>query len=118
GAERRFAAAPTTISCVVTIPRGVYGSDMPHRAKNKDKLMNRVRRIRGQLDAVAAGIESEAECAKVLQTLVACRGALNSLVIEFFDDHVRYHIADPKQRPTAAQTEATQEVIDLLRACL
>lgn len=91
---------------------------MAHTAKNKDKLLNRIKRIRGQLDAVAKGVENEAECAKVLQTLVACRGALNSLVIEFFDDHVRYHIADPKKRATAAQAEATQEVIDLLRACL
>ncbi|HEY3745886.1 MAG TPA: metal/formaldehyde-sensitive transcriptional repressor [Gemmatimonadaceae bacterium] len=91
---------------------------MAHTTKNKDKLLNRVRRIRVQLDAVASGIETEAECAKVLQTLVACRGALNSLVVEFFDDHVRYHIADPKKRPTAAQAEAAQEVIDLLRACL
>ena len=89
---------------------------MAHTSRNKDKLLNRVRRIRGQLDAVAAGIENEDECARVLQTLVACRGALNSLVVEFFDDHVRYHLVDPKKRPTAAQAEAAQEVLELLRA--
>ena len=91
---------------------------MAHTSRNKIKLLHRIRRIRGQLDAVAAGIESEAECASVLHTLVACRGALNSLVVEMIEDHVRYHVVDPRRRPTAAQSEATSEVIELLRSCL
>lgn len=91
---------------------------MAHTSRNKDKLINRIRRLRGQLDAVETGIAEEADCAKVLQTLVACRGALNAVVVEMFEDHVRHHIVDPKQRPTAAQAEAAQEVIDLLRSCL
>jgi len=91
---------------------------MAHTSRNKTKLIHRIRRIRGQLDAVEAGIASEAECATVLHTLVACRGALNSLVVEMFEDHVRYHVVDPRRRPTAGQLTATDEVIDLLRSCL
>jgi FrmR/RcnR family transcriptional regulator, repressor of frmRAB operon len=91
---------------------------MSHTSHHKTKLIHRIRRIRGQLDAVEAGIAGDAECAAVLHTLVACRGALNSLVVEMFEDHVRYHVVDPKRRPTAAQSEATREVIDLLRSCL
>jgi DNA-binding FrmR family transcriptional regulator len=91
---------------------------MAHTSRNKDKLLNRVRRIRGQLNAVEAGIESAADCGEVLQTLVACRGALNSLVVEMFEDHVRFHIVDPAKRPTKDQSEAAQEMIDLLRSCL
>jgi hypothetical protein len=45
-------------------------------------------------------------------------GALNVLVVEMFEDHVRYHIVDPKKRPTAEQSEAAQEMIDLLKSCL
>jgi DNA-binding FrmR family transcriptional regulator len=91
---------------------------MAHTSRNKEKLINRVRRIRGQLNAVEAGIENEADCSSVLQTLVASRGALNSLVVEMFEDHVRYHIVDPKRRPSARQAEAAQEMIDLLKSCL
>ena len=91
---------------------------MSHTSRNKTKLVHRIRRIRGQLDAVEAGIASDAECAAVLHTLVACRGALNSLVVELFEDHVRCHVVDPRRRPTAAQSEATREVIELLRSCL
>lgn len=89
-----------------------------HTSRDKTRLLHRVRRIRGQLDAVEAGIASEAECASVLHTLVACRGALNSLVVEMIEDHVRYHVADPRRRVTAAQRDATDEVIRLLRSCL
>ena len=55
---------------------------MGHTSRHKDKLLNRIRRIRGQLNAVEAGLESEADCATVLQTLVSCRGALNAMVVE------------------------------------
>ena len=91
---------------------------MAHTSRNKTRLIHRIRRIRGQLDAVEAGVASEAECASVLHTLAACRGALNSLVVEMIEDHVRYHVIDPRRRPSARQAEATSEVIDLLRSCL
>jgi DNA-binding FrmR family transcriptional regulator len=91
---------------------------MAHTSRNKDQLLNRIRRIRGQLNAVEAGVEGEAECTMVLQTLVACRGALNSLVVEMFEDHLRYHVVDPKKRPTSQQAAAAQEMVALLKACL
>jgi DNA-binding FrmR family transcriptional regulator len=85
---------------------------------DKAKLLNRIRRLRGQLDAVAAGIEAEADCTTVLQSLVSARGALNSLVVEMFADHVNHHVVDPRRRPTADQAAAAREMIDLLRSCL
>ena len=91
---------------------------MAHTSRDKEKLLHRIRRLRGQLNAVEAGIESEAECGTVLQTLISCRGALNALVVEMFEDHLRYHVVDPKKRPTRDQTAAADEMIDLLRACL
>jgi DNA-binding FrmR family transcriptional regulator len=91
---------------------------MGHTSRNKDKLLNRVRRIRGQLNAVETGLADDDECSTVLQTLVACRGALNSLVVELFEDHLRYHVVDPKKRPTSQQTAAAQEMVDLLKVCL
>jgi DNA-binding FrmR family transcriptional regulator len=86
-------------------------------AQDKPRLLNRIRRMRGQLDAVAAGIERD-DCTATLQALVSCRGALNSLVVEIFADHVTHHVVDPKKRQTTDQANATREMIDLLRACL
>jgi DNA-binding FrmR family transcriptional regulator len=102
---RESATAPGVISEAGGIalldgipPHGML-KGMGHTGRNKEKLLNRIRRIRGQLNAVEAGIESEADCATVLQTLVACCGALNAMVVEMFEDHVRFYIVDPKITP-------------------
>ena len=91
---------------------------MAHTSKDKKKLLARVRRIRGQVEAIERAIEQEQECSAVLLTLAACRGAMNSLMAEILEGHVRDHVLDPDGKPTAAQTEAAQEVIDLIRTYL
>ncbi|MCU1347399.1 MAG: metal/formaldehyde-sensitive transcriptional repressor [Acidobacteria bacterium] len=89
---------------------------MSHTSHDQEKLLNRVRRIRGQVNAVERALEQGAECSAVLQTLVACRGAVNSLVVELLEDHIRFHIVDPDKRAASSpQAAATQELIDVLR---
>ena len=87
---------------------------MGHTAKDKTKLLNRVGRIRGQLNAVEKALEQDQDCSAVLQTLAACRGALNGLMVEIVEGHIRFHIVDPDKRPTSEQAKATQELIDVL----
>ena len=58
---------------------------MAHTTKDKEKLLTRVRRIRGQVDAIERALESEQECAGVLQLMAACRGALNGLMAEVME---------------------------------
>lgn len=89
---------------------------MAHTQRNRDKLIARIGRIRGQLNAVQAALEDKRECAEVLQVLAACRGALNSLVAEVIEDHIRFHIADPLERPETKQSQAVQELIEVLRS--
>ena len=91
---------------------------MAHTSRNKDQLLNRIRRIRASSTRSKPGSKPRRNARTVLQTLVACRGALNSFVVEMFEDHLRYHVVDPKKRPTSQQSAATQEMIDLLKACL
>jgi DNA-binding FrmR family transcriptional regulator len=98
-------------------PYGIY-QGMGHVTRDRDKLLNRVRRIRGQLNAVEKAIEDEQACAAVLQTLVACRGAMNSLVAQLLEEHVRYHVVDPDKNPTSKQGQAARELIDLLKTYL
>ncbi len=89
---------------------------MGHTTRNRDKLLQRVRRIQGQLRAVEKGLDESDECSAVLLTLTAARGALNSLIAQIIEDHVREHIADPDQRPGSARAEATQELLDVVRS--
>jgi DNA-binding FrmR family transcriptional regulator len=86
-----------------------------HTVENKKKLIARVRRIRGQLEAVERALESEAECVDVLQTVTSARGALNGLVSELIEGHLRTHVVSP-ERATAAQRAAIEELVQVVRS--
>jgi DNA-binding FrmR family transcriptional regulator len=87
-----------------------------HTARERDKLIARVRRIRGQIEGIERAILEEKGCYDVLQTVTAARGALNSLVAEMVEDHVRYHVLDPDERVPAKRARAAEELIDIVRA--
>jgi len=91
---------------------------MAHTSKDKEKLLTRVRRIRGQVDAIERALESEQECARVLQLMAACRGALNGLMAEVMEGHVRFHVLSPNSDKNSAQVQAAEELIDVVRAYL
>lgn len=89
---------------------------MAHTQRNKDKLIARIGRIRGQLNAAETALQEQRECAEVLQVLAACRGALNSLVAEVIEGHIRDHVADPSERPGSKRAEAVDQLVEVLRA--
>ncbi|HXP82103.1 MAG TPA: metal/formaldehyde-sensitive transcriptional repressor [Verrucomicrobiae bacterium] len=91
---------------------------MAHTTKDKDKLLARVRRIRGQLEAIERGLESEEECASVLQLMASARGALNGLMAEVMEGHIRFHVLAPDGAKNQAQAEAAEELVDVIRAYL
>ena len=91
---------------------------MAHTAKNKERLLQRVRRIQGQLAGIEKALEADEECSKVLQTIAACRGAINGLMAEVLEGHVRYHVVDSRQKQTSEQAEATEELINLVNRYL
>ena len=68
---------------------------MSHTKSEKAKLMNRIRRVRGQIEAVERAIQSEEGCAAVLHLIVAARGAINGLMTEVIEDHIRLYVIDP-----------------------
>ena len=105
------------------IPSGVYyfqpeRQTLAHIIRDKKKMLNRVRRIRGQVEAIENAIEREADCSEILHTISACRGAFNALMAEVLDGHIRYHVVDPDQNPASDRTRAAQKLIDVLRAYL
>ena len=102
---------------------GGYGSlldpeDPVHTTRDKEKLIARVRRIRGQVEAIEKSIASEDECSKVLMTVAACRGALTALTSEILEDHIRFHVLDPEARPNSKRARAAEDLIDVVRAYL
>lgn len=90
---------------------------MSHTTREKAKLLARVRRIRGQLEAVERALEAEAGCSEVLHLLAASRGAMNGLMAEVIEDHVREHVA-ASDLSEAARAEGTGELLDVIRAYL
>lgn len=87
---------------------------MAHTVGNKSKLIARVRRASGQLAAVERAIESEADCVQILQQAAAARGAINGLLEELVEDHLRQHVA--RSGLTDAERQAgSDELIAILR---
>ena len=91
---------------------------MAHTSRDRDKLTLRIKRIRGQVDGIQRLLDEGDDCFAVLQTVTACRGALTGLMAEIIEGHVRDHILDPAQEPTAAQRRASEELLEVLRAFL
>ncbi len=91
---------------------------MAHTIQNKEKLLNRVRRIRGQVEGIERALEADKECDSILQTVAACRGALNSLMAEIIDGHIRSHVLSTNGAATEEQARAAEVVIDVVRAYL
>jgi len=87
---------------------------MSHSVHAKRKLLNRIRRIRGQVDAAEQAITDERNCAAVMNLLAACRGAINALLAEVLEDHVREHLIGASR--SKARTQAADELVDIARA--
>jgi DNA-binding FrmR family transcriptional regulator len=91
---------------------------MAHLVRDKKKLLNRVRRLRGQVDAIEKALEQEQDCSAVLHTIAACRGSFNSLMSEILESQIRFHVVNPDVDPRSEQSKAAQELIDALRTYL
>jgi DNA-binding FrmR family transcriptional regulator len=68
---------------------------MSHTQSKKDQLLARVRRISGQMAAIEKAIAGDAGCSAVLHQVAGARGAVNGLLDELIDDHLREHVAHP-----------------------
>nr|AOS95184.1 metal-sensitive transcriptional repressor [uncultured bacterium] len=91
---------------------------MHNTAKEQQKLLARIRRIRGQVNSVETRLGSdEMKCAEILQLLAAVRGGINALMAEVLEDHIRFHLVAPGKKEISSE-EVAADVIDLVRAYL
>jgi len=84
--------------------------------REKLKLLQRVRRLRGQLDAVERLVNADEDCSGQLMLLAAVRGGVNSLMAEVLETHIRFHLVDGAKEQIAP--ELAEDLIDLVRAYL
>jgi DNA-binding FrmR family transcriptional regulator len=81
------------------------------------KLLARIKRIRGQVDAIERSLTDDTDCADVLMLLANVRGGINSLMGEVLEDHIREHMMSAG-RPSPPSREVAEDLIDLVRAYL
>jgi DNA-binding FrmR family transcriptional regulator len=89
---------------------------MSHTNREKLKLLNRVKRVRGQIEAIERALEDEQGCADVLHLIVAARGALSGLMSEVIEDHIRLHVIDPAR--DSERSRGAEELIEAVQAYL
>jgi DNA-binding FrmR family transcriptional regulator len=86
---------------------------MAHTRRDKKKLLDRLSRIRGQIDAIQRGLEQEDDCSRILNTMAACRGAMTGLMTEVMEGHILTHVVDPQQED---RLEAAHELVEVIRS--
>jgi len=91
---------------------------MAHVATERDKLLNRLKRIRGQVEAIERAVAADNECAKVLQQATACRGALDGFIGEVIEDHIREHMIDPNAPRSDPRVQAAEELVAIVHSYL
>jgi DNA-binding FrmR family transcriptional regulator len=92
---------------------------MTHTIREKQKLLGRVKRLRGLVDAIGRAIENETECDQVMHLIAGVRGAVSGLMAEVIEDHVRTHLlAQSRDEQPGAQAEAAEELFEVIRTYL
>jgi DNA-binding FrmR family transcriptional regulator len=92
---------------------------LSHTTKDKKKLLSRIRRIKGQTEAIERALDGgEGECEEILQLVASCRGALNGLMAELIEGHLRFHVLDPNHKTHPSQLEAADELMSVVKRYL
>jgi DNA-binding FrmR family transcriptional regulator len=89
----------------------------PEISTEKQKLLFRIKRIRGQFAAVERALDAGDDCADILMLLAAIRGGVNGLMAEVLEDHIRLHMMTPHHKLDSPE-ELGEDLIGLVRAYL
>jgi DNA-binding FrmR family transcriptional regulator len=89
-----------------------------HTTLHKTKLLARVRRLRGQVEAIERALDDEAGCDQVMHLIAGARGAMAGLMAEVVEDHVLTHLVDNERHPGALDADAAEQLLDVVRAYL
>jgi CsoR family transcriptional regulator, copper-sensing transcriptional repressor len=77
----------------------------PGYTPTKRALLNRLRRIEGQVRGVQGMVEDDRYCIDVLTQLSAIQAALDKTGLELLDDHARHCVMDAEGDSKAEKTD-------------
>lgn len=78
-------------------------------AEEKHKLLVRVKKIKGQLNALERVIDEDRECVDIFQQTTAIRGSINSLMTSILEEHIKQHLIQANNKE-----KREEEVTNLL----
>lgn len=90
---------------------------MAHTLRDKKKLLTRIRRIKGQAQALENALEQQHECINILQQIAAIRGAVNGLMSEVLEGHIKEHLG-AKEASFEERQADVEKVVSILRSYL
>ena len=91
---------------------------MGHVSREKVKLQNRLKRLRGQIEAIERSVDADEECADVLRQATSARGALDGFIAEVIEDHIREHMVDPRAGSNDPRAVAAEELVEIVHQYL
>ena len=87
---------------------------MAHTSEEQRRLLSRINRIEVQVKSIRTALENNSECASVLQQIAACRGAINSLLVEIIDGEIRFHVLSKNAKVDSREARAAQDLVEIL----
>lgn len=105
---------PLSPICSNIAPYRILELAVSHTIREKQKLLNRVRRIKGQVEAIERALEEERGCMDVLQLITSSRGAMNGLLAVVLEDHIRTHLVDAE--PGDEHGSGTEQLIEVVHS--
>jgi DNA-binding FrmR family transcriptional regulator len=91
---------------------------MAHTIREKKKVLARVGRIRGQVEAIERALTEEAECGRIMHMIAGIRGSVAGLMAQVVEDHIRTHLVDPERSPGALNADAADQLIEVVHTYL
>ena len=86
--------------------------------ENKDAVLNRLRRVEGQVRGLQRMVETDTYCIDILTQVSAATKALQAVALSLLDDHLSHCVADAAHGsdPQAKVREASEAIARLVRS--
>ena len=97
---------------------GFTAQTIHYTPSQHQRLVNRLHRIEGPVAAVEDLLNGDVDCERTLHTLIACRGAINSLIAEILEDHVLSQVVGPDASRSTGEWRAAEQLLDIIRTYL
>lgn len=83
-------------------------------AKSKENLMNRLRRIEGQVRGVQNMVDEERDCMEIMQQLAAVRSAVHSATTAFIQDYASTCLLQADEGDPDSRRELVENLVALV----